>query len=657
MYKKIVFIGMITLLFVGCKKPQTVSDLSTQSSSVFPTTLDQLNGVLADGYANERNFNLNGWQLLVVSATSAHDADQKGPMDQIDQSGDYSPYNSPATNSKWTTSIWTGFYDGVRDANSTLNAAAFYLKNNPSDSVAVKAIVGQALVLRAYYYIQLECFYGQKYIDIKQPATSDANILGVPLYTEVPASLAETQEPRATARAVWNFITNDLKTAAPLLPSSWTGVDIGRVTSYTAKGLLGKAYVYTQNWDSAKTVLLDVITNSGKTLMPYSQYVQAFNSNAFPGSLNNNQDQKFNEESLFEIEVERVSVGAYGVFSGAPNASLTTNMGLNWSPSCFDDYQVSQSMGRATCYVHDKNLLRFGFRIPLDSITVASMVANQAYDPNSVAHGYLSTSLVPGTWYTHESDSLRNQKGADPRLYVCALEPYMDTVVCAPTDGTGNSGLPSDRIRRPVSKSQNLPNYDNYFGWSFKKYQTLDANLNEPGMNQCDGANYYLLRLADIYLLYAEACMNTSDNSGLLYLNMVHSRAYNGYLGSTEHDYASYTSPTKADPSDVNLTNNPIAFERHAELFAEGHWWFDVGRWGNSTNSSATTFNGTPGSMYNINFGVNEANYYGNLLPDNHPSEWDNTNGKSYCWPIPTVEINANSKLSAQVNNGQNLGY
>ena len=45
------------------------------------------------------------------------------------------------------------------------------------------------------------------------------------------------------------------------------------------------------------------------------------------------------------------------------------------------------------------------------------------------------------------------------------------------------------------------------------------------------------------------------------------------------YDYASLTARTKTDPSDVDLSNNPLRYERHAELFAEGDWWFDVCRW------------------------------------------------------------------------------
>jgi hypothetical protein len=662
MHKSFLIIGTISLLFIGCKKPPTVQNLQVESANVYPTTIDQLTSILDDGYSNIRSLDLYGWTALPGGfACSEHAADETGYMNLVDNNEASS--NNPRPGSLWITNMWAGYYAGVRDANSTLDAANFYATNFAvaGDSASLKAIRGQAYFLRAWYYMQLECFYGEKYIDIKQPVSTDASILGVPLYTAVPTTLAQTEQPRATARQVWNQITSDLNTAIKLLPASWSGNFIGRVTSTSAAGLLGKAYVYTQNWDSAATVLGQVIaTGTGPRglplqLMPFNIYKQAFNSNAFPGSLNSNTDQKFNQESLFEIEVDRVvGNGGYGIFGATPNLYLTTSQGLFWAPSGFastGNPGSREGMGYGALFVHDKNLARFGFRVGSgytleDSLDINSLIPNQNYNPAALTHDSVSMTKVPGLWYTHISDSLRNSpNGADPRLYVCALEPYMDTVLFAGLNG----GVDNSRLVRPVSKSVNIINNgDGYLGWSFKKYQTLDASMAE--VEECDGANYYLLRLADIYLLYAEAAMHSSippSGTALTYINMVRRRAFNQPINSpSPYDYTSLTSTTQADPSDVNLINNPLAYERHAEFFGEGNWWFDECRWGNSNISS--------GANFNSSFGQNEANYYGILLPFFTPSQWTNA---SYCYPIPTAEIAANSLLSAQPNGGQNPGY
>ncbi len=97
-----------------------------------------------------------------------------------------------------------------------------------------------------------------------------------------------------------------------------------------------------------------------------------------------------------------------------------------------------------------------------------------------------------------------------------------------------------------VSRCNNIGDKKSYHGWSFKKYTTMDKSLS--AYNGCDGANIYILRLADVYLLYAEACMNSGDNvNALEYINKVHRRAYSVPVDApSAYDYAGLTARTKA---------------------------------------------------------------------------------------------------------------
>lgn len=104
-------------------------------------------------------------------------------------------------------------------------------------------------------------------------------------------------------------------------------------------------------------------------------------------------------------------------------------------------------------------------------------------------------------------------------------------------------------------------------------------------------------------------------------------RAYSYPLNATSPvDYKSLTDKTSAN--DPNLMSNPLYYERWAELFAEGHWWFDVGRW---------------------RIGAGEAAFYGNTLPTGGKIEWSDQ--RSYAFPIPTSEVSTNAKIV------QNPGY
>jgi hypothetical protein len=608
---KIIVIVLFISSLAGCTKdPVSVSDLSRYATNTYPTQLSDLLSILGSAYGNIRSQDLYGFQTLCKTfAAAEHTSNLNyGGMDFWSDI----EYNDMKSSNELARESWEGYYIGVKDANATLEAADFYQKNYmvPGELTQVNYMRGEAYFLRAWYYFQLECFFGESYIT----QTGGGDKMGVPLFTSIPKTLAETRKPRSTVKQVWDQIISDLQQSAQLLNGvQWAHDFEGRVTDWAAKGLLGKAYVFTQNWDSAKIVLKDVIDNSGKTLMPFWKYKMAFNSNVGSG-LNNNTNEEFNEESLFEINVDRVPA-TYGIFGDAPNKNLTTSMGLIWSPSGFsDDGSTPVGMGYANENVHDRNLVRFGFNLDLPTL-----VPNPAYD-SSVQNPF-NQKQIPDPVFTAKSKAFRANKTDDPRLYVCALQPWLDTVYFAIPGSAGKL--------RPVSKCVNIPT-DAYQGWSYKKYQTLDATLD--AIQQADGANYYLLRMADVYLLYAEACMNSGEGgTALEYINKVHRRAYDQPFNSpSPYDYASLSATTVTSPDDVNLSNNPLRYERYAELFAEGHWWFDVCRW---------------------RIGKAEADFYGNLLPNNHPSNWDDN--RSYSFPIPLQEISANLALANQ----QNPGY
>lgn len=603
MYKKIIVIALLALA-AGCTKdPKNVSQKDVYSSNEYPRSLKDLTGVVGACYANYRSFELAGFQLLCKTmACSEHAADLAYGGDQ---SWNELAFNNLSVSNSYANDLWKGLYIGIKQCNAALERSEFFETNYmaPSELTQVNYIRGEARFLRAYYYFLAECFFGEAYIT----SSGGGDKMGVPIMTRIPTSLAETQQPRKTTREVWDFIIEDLKQSATLLEgANWTGPSKGRATKWAAKALLGKAYVFTQDWTNAKPVLLDVITNSGRSLMPYAKYRNAYNGN--PAN-------EFNEESIFEINVDRVAAN-YGIFADVPpNKNLTTTQGVIWAPSCIGNDGTEDgpdnSLGYSNEFVHDKNLLRFGFNLP-----IYTRVANPAFNP-AQSPSPTNTPQIMDPAYHAQSLALRANKTVDPRLYVAALQPWVDTV---------NNWF----VNRPVAKCSNIGiSIKQFFhGWSFRKYQTIDNNVHF--YNAADGANYYILRLADVYLLYAEACMNSGENATALeYINKVKRRAYDYPVNAVSPvDYATLTSATKA--TDANLANNPLRYERFAEMFGEGHWWFDVCRW---------------------RIGAGEAAYYNVLLPTGGPSQWNNN--RSYSFPIPSNEINANVQIASQ----QNPGY
>jgi len=603
MIKKKYIAALALILMAGCKKaPVNVGPPNQYASSTYPKTITDLQSVLVSCYANLRDQGIFGFHFLPKAlSNSMHTVNSE-------YNGDPGWNNMAANNltvgDEYPSETWAALYTGIKNCNVTIYAAGTLVKNDPSaDQATINLILGQAYCLRGWYYMELECLFGESYMSA---GGTNGDKMGVPLYTQVPSSLAETQVARSSVAATWALIVSDEKQAATLLKGQvWDAADAARCTEWAAKGLLGKAYVYTEDWADAKTVLQDVIQNSGKSLMPYATYHDAFNG-----------DNKFNTESLLELYIDQDSKGGYGIYSGAANSS--TINGLIWSPRTFGGPGFNgtegntQALGYGNEFFHDQNVIRFGFPLP----TTYNLVANPKYTGSNPS--YTNPAQIQDPAYTQASLQVRANKTCDPRLFVNALQPWVDSVKF---DGVNWA---------KVSKPDVYAYQQNHYGFSIRKYAPIDYNENTINSDKWD---YYLLRLADVYLLYAEANIKGGDAvTGLEYLNKVKRRAYSLPINTPSAiDYKSLTDVTPAaTANDPVLGHNPLYYERWAELFNEGSWWFDVCRW---------------------KIGDSEAAFYGSALNCPQPLTATFSDSKSYQWPIPLSELNTNSKVV------QNPGY
>lgn len=612
MLKKIYITVLAVVLIAGCKKdPKNVGPTNAFSAGNYPKTINDLQTILVSAYANLRDQNLYGFTLLtknLSNSTHAVNSVWTGDLAWNEMAN-----TNLTTSNSYVGGVWVGLYAGVKACNVTLYAANQYLTNNhnapAADKQTINLVLGQAYCLRGWYYMELECLYGEKYMTA---GGTNGDAQGIPIIDALPTTLAATQVARSSVKDTWAFIINDFKQAQSLLKGQvWGAADAARVTEWSAEGLLGKAYVYTQDWADAKTVLLDLIQKSGKTLMPYAIYHDAFNG------LN-----KFNSESLFELYIDPNTKGGYGVYG---NANSAANAGLIWSPVTFGGYNSdgtpfdgieTQKLGYSNEFFHDKNLARFGFNLG----STFNLVPNPKFVPPAT---FFNPAQIMDPVYMQQSLTARTNNTTDPRLFINALQPYVDSVQF--------DGIHWGK----VAKVGEIAGNPNVYGWSIKKYSPINYNEgtgqgNPSGINTtADAWDYYILRLADVYLLYAEACINSGDNTdGLEYINKVHRRAYNLQINapSPTTDYASITAKTMAP--DAVLGHNPLYYERWAELFNEGSWWFDVCRW---------------------RIGATEAVFYVTAVNVNGSFNW--VDSKSYVWPIPQSEINSNAKIK------QSSGY
>ena len=557
------------IAFVSCKKGYLdVTNPNVYSADNYPGTIADLEIELHDLYGRFRSGVYDPGQFRFVGVSRDHSADQAYQAPDFNAATQLS-YDKTNVS---VDGLWNSHYENIAKCVNTLNDLERFKVKNPSLSAADKEkidlIEGQARFVRAWNYMILVNYFGETMITNE----ADKAKMGVPIIAKLAGTLPETQIARRTVGEVWTYVVNDLKAAELLLKTkTWDGANVARASGWAVKGLLGKAYIYSQQWALAGAKLKEVIDGSGKSLVDFATYKDMFNGKF-----------EFNRESFFELNFISDRTDEWN-----SQNNVGQRLSIYLAPAYIDNGNVSKN-GFGNYFIHEKNLVRFGF--------------------NKVA---VTDAALKAPAYVAESKTLRDSKAVDPRLWVVAYQPYLDS-------------LRWDNVSRPVAK---MPgdglNIDGIQAWSWHKYVMNDKHV--WAGNVANSNNMYILRLADIYLLYAEASMKTGQNAEALeYINKVHRRAYDVNPNNTSrYDYASLTSATKA--TDATLANDPLKYERWAELFGEGTWWFDICRW---------------------KLGKSEAQYYvkvatGTLV-------WEDY---KYALPIPLREINTNSNIKP------NIGY
>ncbi|MCI7575306.1 MAG: RagB/SusD family nutrient uptake outer membrane protein [Bacteroidales bacterium] len=610
-YQKTIYILVLSILLTGCKDFFNISNPQTLSQDNFPATMDQVDQLVTAAYAQSHSIGMYAFYWFPMGVwLYDHTTDIYGSYDERATSQD----NYTAIDSRYITTTYTDLCKWMRLATTGLEGIEFYRKNysTAQEQAALDYAAGECYFNRALAY-----WHAQIFFEIKPDAW------GFPIIDHVISDVEGLKLPRATVRATWQFIIDDLNHAIPLL----TGYndDTFRATEWAAKGLLAKVYmqslyIFPENKDKAKTLMEDIINNSGKALVSYDIY-----SDMFFG----NEANEHNIESLYELTMTS------NPNQNGPWEDYTTGSGMPmvYAP-WFVDLDIRFRKGRedkidpltlendviistkssewGNNFVHDRNIARFGFW-NFYGDTVPRLTFNPAYDfdaPRSLDN-YPYMIHTPN--YRADAIALKNDKSkVDPRLRLFAGQPYVDEYI----DAKGRTSV-YDRS----SESNNRPDR---LAWQHRKYTNtrgVEKGVPPYGLNQSSNCNYYIIRLADIYLLYAELLADTDQATALEYVNKVHRRAYGESPDTpSPYDYTSLTDRTKAYFDDDPLATNPLRYERWAELFAEGQWWLDVRR-------------------YHI--GSEEATYYEQT--SHGPITWKGD--ESYVQPIPQLELERNHNI------------
>ena len=594
--KKNIFILILILVagVTGCKKDfLNKPDYGEVSADAFPKNFSDLELFVNSMYANQHSFGLYGHDIF---AKGFYPLEHTSDQDWITDAwwNDIHQNNLSAGNIGEFGNVWRDGAHGVTYANSLLDVLPDYRAKmaKSGEENQLKVIEGQAYYMRAWHRMILLGFFGESFISNGQGGDK----LGIPLIDKGAKIREDMYVKRATVKESWDAIVADLKKAEILMADkiSWDDANKTKVTIWGIKAMLGKALIYSENFADAKTKLKEVIDGSGKTLVPFNTY-----KDMFMGLYKNN------NESLIEISYKQD--GGWSTWG----QSTANNAPMVFEPAVYSPDTIGKRTFASwtNIFFHDKNLQRFGFNEP-----TAAPTPNPAWKntkPNITSLNNLREK--PSDAFIAKSIAAKTNGTVDPRLWVVSFQPFVDEY----------NAFGEKAAIAPVIQ------FDNEIGlfhsFSFRKYTNLDGRGPDKGMNYY--SQMYLMRMADVYLLYAEACANTGDNANALeYINKVHRRAYNvPYDAPSAVDYASLSAATKASDHPV-LKNDPLKYERWAEFLGEGGWWFDVCRW---------------------KIGSVEAAYY--IKVRSGSIKWDDA--RSYAQPIPVKEFETNPNMI------QNPGY
>ena len=598
-------------MLTGCKDFFDIQNPQTLSTDNFPATMEQVDLLVTAAYAQDHAIGTYAFYWFPMGIyLYDHTTDIYGSYDERATSQD----NYTAIDSRYITTTYTDLCKWMKFATTGIMGINRYRENGAtkSEQEALDFALGECYFNRALAY-----WHAQIFFELQPDA------LGFPIIDTVISDVEALKLSRATVRDTWTFMLSDCKKAVALLTGH--NADPFRATEWAAKGLLAKMYMqslylFPENAAEAQTLLEDIIHNSGKTLASYDVYQDMFFGN---------EANEHNIESLYEITMTS-NYNQDGPWEGYTTGS---GMPMVYAPWYVDldvrfrkgredqvdpltqenDVIISKKSSQwGNNFIHDRNIARFGFG-NFYGDTVPRLTFNPAYDfnaPRSLQNFPYMIS-IPG--YAAEALALKNDPAkVDPRLKLVAGQPYVDKYINAKGDTT---------VYDRSSEANNRPDR---LAWAHRKYTNIrgvEMGAAPYGKNESSDCNFYVIRMADIYLLYAELMADKNPATALEYINKVHRRAY-GYSpdGASPVDYLSLTDRTRALESTDPLANDPLKYERWAELFAEGQWWFDIRRW---------------------RIGPSEADYY--KTTSHGPITWKGD--CSYVQPIPQLELERNHNI------------
>jgi hypothetical protein len=450
-------------------------------------------------------------------------------------------YNlSPFPTDQNLGNVYAGFYSAILNANiiiTSINNNTGTISELPPDEKS--RILGSAYFVRGWSYFNLLHSWGRPF--------DGSDHYGVVIDTTVITSFDEFVKPRSRPSEVYALLEHDFKMAVLYLPNTDSLVIVdepGRPCRASAMAMLGKVYVFQKKYSQAIAefqqfmTLCDPAGKNHKGLLEY--YGDVFHGGTYENSI----------ESLFEIQYfdntatnpwqGGGSGSSYDAYMAGPN-SITDDKGKSLQTKRRGNVDVKDILfqdpivrpGFPYWNFEKGDIRSFESRCAsrFDTITYQG-IERVKYDTLNIVSGPYPN----GKWYRYIDD---------------------------PTAQVNLQGSPKKFIN--VAQDE---------------YNTLN-----PTYPRSSATNHVLLRVAEIYFLYAEAL--ALDPAGDLNLatelvNRVRRRAF-GYFPAEVGSPADYAGNNRDDFFIF------LQAEKRKEFIGEQVRWYDMLRWGIAEEECAIT--------------------------------------------------------------------
>ena len=579
-------VACAALVLSSCEKRLEIQQHSVLAMEDFYKTDADAESALVNAYYTAGRFYSNsmwltsGWNEchLIDIMEFASDANYVAGQNKADQT-DGNQINAfwVDANNPFTTGAYEAYYMIIQAANLVID----HFDGELADSQVKKRCVAEARILRAYTHFMLAETFGNAPI-------VDHCLTGA----DRPGNSESTE-------AVYQFVVDDCVAALNDLRSKSSLNDKNGaivITKEFALSLEGKALMFMGKYSEAKSVLKQVIDSGKYDLVPSNKMTSLYHYSG-----------RGNEETMFEFNLKYdASVGDYywraqpnfislwgwrtdkmNMPSG-PGSELTDKGGWGWlNPSkkfvdaLIKNDGMESARRKAWIKSFDEILYEMPYVSDFQQNEKEEIIKDEAGNP------------LPKTNWTKED------KKKDPNRGITAADGIY-----------GNCG---------------------WFMWK-RLFRAEDrAENNETQWN------LVVMRYAEVLLMYAECCAQTSDASGLTYLNKIQERA-------------------QAKHKSTSLTLAEVQNEKFLECWLEATRFPDLVRWGIAEQELKDNGKYIPNYCDEM-FTKNAAEHKGYI--DDSDADWNIKahpqmgfkKGRNEVFPFPFNELNVNPNLV------QNPGY